>query len=64
MWIFFKEDQIERRKVACIFSFPKLSTDRLDWLGRPISFEEIREAIFNIGALKAPGPDGFNALLY
>lgn len=26
--------------------------------------EEVREAVFQMGALKAPGPDGFNGLFY
>lgn len=30
----------------------------------PVTEEEVRAAIFDIGAHKAPGPDGFSAILY
>ncbi|KAM5583543.1 hypothetical protein ABKV19_003435 [Rosa sericea] len=30
----------------------------------PISLEEVRDATFQLGALKAPGPDGFPGLFY
>lgn len=33
-------------------------------LTRNVSLEEIKEAIFDIGAHRAPGPDGFYAIFY
>ncbi|VVA24941.1 PREDICTED: reverse mRNAase [Prunus dulcis] len=33
-------------------------------LMRPFSLEEVKDAIFQIGSLKAPGPDGFPAMFY
>lgn len=36
---------------------PEINSD----LTRPVTTEEIKEAVYNIGAHKAPGPDGFTA---
>ncbi|KAK4267368.1 hypothetical protein QN277_024155 [Acacia crassicarpa] len=58
------EDIAERPPLDCHFSFPCVKEDLLGWCNREISDIEIREAMFNIGALKSPGPDGFNALFY
>lgn len=46
-------------------SFDKrLSTDDLAWLNRPFSAHEIHKAAFQIGASKAPGPDGFSGAFF
>ncbi|XP_074290915.1 uncharacterized protein LOC141617643 [Silene latifolia] len=42
-------------------SFPQ---DELDRLSRPYSAKEVRTAIFQMGALKAPGPDGIPAVFF
>jgi hypothetical protein len=45
--------------------FAKLITDEVNGeLCKPFSVEEISDAIFQIGPLKAPGPDGFPARFY
>ncbi|XP_074315315.1 uncharacterized protein LOC141651506 [Silene latifolia] len=44
--------------------FPELSNEDLRWLTRPYTEAEIEGVIHNMGALKAPGPDGFQALFY
>lgn len=31
---------------------------------RPIAPQEIKDAVFEMGALKAPGPDGFQGIFY
>ncbi|KAL4332119.1 hypothetical protein GQ457_07G022500 [Hibiscus cannabinus] len=33
-------------------------------LSKDVSIEEIKEAVFNMGALKAPGPDGYPGIFY
>lgn len=33
-------------------------------LMEPVTFQEIESAVFQLGATKAPGPDGFSALFY
>ncbi|XP_074293061.1 uncharacterized protein LOC141619965 [Silene latifolia] len=40
------------------------SQDELDRLSRPFSAKEVRTAVFQMGALKAPGPDGIPAVFY
>ena len=44
--------------------FPELSSRDWNSLARPFSKLEIDEVIKTMGALKAPGPDGFQALFY
>jgi len=34
------------------------------WLNREVSLEEVKEAVFSLGASKAPGPDGLNGMFY
>ncbi|XP_074282823.1 uncharacterized protein LOC141607370 [Silene latifolia] len=42
--------------------FPELSPDDFGWLTRPYTEAEVEGVVHNMGALKAPGPDGFQAL--
>jgi hypothetical protein len=35
-----------------------------DVLLAPFSAEEVKKALFDIGDLKAPGPDGLHAIFY
>lgn len=43
---------------------PQLKHVQRDDLVKPVTEEEIKEAMFNIGNLKAPGEDGYGALFY
>lgn len=43
---------------------PQLSTDHLEILHKDVDAHEIRRAIFQLGGLKAPGPDGIPAIFY
>ncbi|XP_074304761.1 uncharacterized protein LOC141639572 [Silene latifolia] len=48
--------------LKCIdHAFPQ---DELDRLSRPFSAKEVRAAVFQMGALKAPGPDGIPAVFF
>ncbi|KAK4254761.1 hypothetical protein QN277_010094 [Acacia crassicarpa] len=58
------EDVISRPALNCHVSYPCVDTDLLRWCNREVSDIEVKEAIFGMGALKSPGPDGFNALFY
>lgn len=44
--------------------FPKLESLDLDFLGRLVTDEEIKIALFHMASLKAPGDDEFHALLF
>jgi len=44
--------------------FPRLSTEDMDSLARPFTGNDIRKAIFDMDAFKAPGPDGYPALFF
>lgn len=44
---------------------PQLVNDDMNQvLTREVTEEEVKKAVFSIGGLKAPGPDGYNALFY
>lgn len=44
---------------------PKVVTEEMNLrLMAPVEYEEIQEAVFDLGAFKGPGPDGFNGLFY
>ena len=42
--------------------FPTLTTEETTSLNKEFTDSEIKKAIFEMGAYKAPGPDGFQAL--
>ncbi|KAJ9535280.1 hypothetical protein OSB04_un001622 [Centaurea solstitialis] len=42
----------------------KLSKHQADFMVRPVSDREVREAIFDIDDIKAPGPDGFSSCFF
>ncbi|KAF7827191.1 ribonuclease H [Senna tora] len=44
--------------------FLALSDSSLNRIQAPISDEEVKRAVFSIGAFKAPGPDGFQAIFF
>lgn len=60
----FTEDRIGDLMGGTMITFPTINQNDDDSLRRDISDDEIRKAIFAMGALKAPGDDGFPALFY
>lgn len=50
---------------SCLDCIPKLVTPSMNAiLLAPFLEEDIKQAVFNLGPLKAPGPDGFNGLFF
>lgn len=45
-------------------AFPRLPAEELLAISKPFEPEEFRTAVFSMGALKAPGPDGLNPLFF
>jgi hypothetical protein len=43
---------------------PKVSTDMNNMLIAPFTADDVKRAVFSIGDLKAPGPDGLHAIFY
>lgn len=49
----------------CLSAVPRLVTSSInDDLTKPVLEADIKNAVDSLGALKAPGPDGFNGLFY
>ncbi|CAL9013278.1 unnamed protein product [Prunus brigantina] len=55
-----------RRNLGDVLDFisPVITYQMNDNLCSPVSDEEIKEAAFQLGASKAPGPDGFSGIFY
>ncbi|GKB36671.1 hypothetical protein Tco_0881613 [Tanacetum coccineum] len=55
----FQDPGLSRSRIN--FRFPtRLKTDQITDLEKPISSDEIRDAVWACGANKSPGPDGFS----
>lgn len=49
----------------CMQVVPNLVTEEMNTcLMAPVTIIEVDKAVFSLGALKAPGPDGFNGLFF
>jgi len=45
-------------------NFPRLSKEKMDSLSAPFTGRDIKKAMFNMAAFKAPRPDGYQALFF
>lgn len=45
-------------------AFPSLSNEEKSLLSMPISYTEVKNALFDMGGMKAPGPDGYQATFF
>lgn len=53
-----------RPSQSSAWSFPQLTHWDRHWLNRPVSDLEIYDAVFQMGASKAPGPDGYSPVFF
>ena len=60
----FEEEVQSRGSLNCSITYPPIEDVHKRICERKVEDEEIKEAIFSMGALKSPGPDGLNALFY
>jgi hypothetical protein len=58
-----KDDNVDPQVVSSLFE-ACITSDMNDELCKPFADEEIGNALFQIGPLKAPGPDGFPARFF
>ncbi|KAJ9562374.1 hypothetical protein OSB04_007534, partial [Centaurea solstitialis] len=62
VWKFFDKKFSESHPIRPSFKsrfFKKISTEQKEWLDAPFPEQEIKQAVWNCGYNKAPGPDGF-----
>lgn len=60
----FSESATNDSDFAIPIMFPALETHDLNWIKRGVSATEVKNTVFGIGGLKAPGSDGFPAIFY
>jgi hypothetical protein len=61
------DEEVVNKVTPCVtedFSIKCVTEDMNASLCAPYSREEVKKALFNIGDLKAPGPDGLHAIFY
>lgn len=62
--LYAKEDHPNARNFPLRNVFPKLNSASLYSLNSNITSQEIKDAVFSMGALKALGPDGYHAMFF
>ncbi|XP_050207419.1 uncharacterized protein LOC126656837 [Mercurialis annua] len=60
----FKADIVNNGTDLISGAFPSLNSDVLEKLSKSVSDEDIKQALWDMKPLKAPGPDGLHALFY
>lgn len=59
----FRNEVVEEEDAETVSTFPMLEDDSVRWLGAAIS-REVKEVVFSIEALKAPGVDWYSAIFF
>lgn len=60
----FTEDDQDRNVILPDLSFPLIPQETSTNMARMVTGEEIKKAMHDIGAFKAPGEDGFSAIFF
>ncbi|XP_039054285.1 uncharacterized protein LOC120196582 [Hibiscus syriacus] len=60
----FTSDPLIKLSLDNSMLYPTLNWDQWNWLDKPFENNEIKEALFSMGTLKAPGVDGFHAIFF
>lgn len=60
----FSEEKNDRSWIHTEHTWPEIEQDVWSRANAPVSHDEIKEAMYSIGGLKAPGIDGFPAIFY
>ncbi|GKB79051.1 RNA-directed DNA polymerase, eukaryota [Tanacetum coccineum] len=56
---------IQAPSICFDFTFPtRLSSDQVQDLERPVTYDEVKRAVWDCGTNKSPGPDGFSFEFY
>ncbi|KAF7823639.1 ribonuclease H [Senna tora] len=58
----YTEEELVRTILDVSGMFPNMPDGCIENCSKPFTMEEVKEAIFSMGPLKAPGPDGINPL--
>lgn len=62
--LYLKDGQVDFNNHPIRDVFSKLDNDCIKDIDKEITSEEIKGTIFSMGALKAPGPNGFHAMFF
>lgn len=54
--LYTKDPAVTRQPTT--WTFPKLNWNSVRWLNREVTGDEVKRAMFDLGASKAPGPNG------
>ncbi|XP_028776836.1 uncharacterized protein LOC114733531 [Neltuma alba] len=60
----YREESGESPRLNFELSYPRIKESDMMMVGDKVDAEEIKKAIFAMGPLKAPGPDGLNPLFF
>ena len=60
----FEAKQCNGRYSQMSLYFPHLTDRDISFLSSPVCDNNIKVSLFNIGGIKAPGPDGFPAIFF